>query len=232
MGEEASEVIGLVPARGGSKGIPGKNLALLAGRSLLTYPPEAAHGARTLGRIILSTDNANIAAEGERLGLEIPFMRPAALAADDTPMISVVKDALDRLDNPPGSTSALVLLQPTSPLRRAHHIDDAVELFRTSRAASVVSVVRVPHRYTPSSLLVDEGGRLRPYLNDRSNESRRQDKPVLFARNGPAVLVLSPDLIRSGRLYDATTVGFEMTSAESVDIDEPEDLRVAECLLG
>jgi CMP-N-acetylneuraminic acid synthetase len=223
--------IGLIPARGGSKGIPGKNLALCGGKPLLAWTAEAALTSGVLDRVILSTDDEKIAEAGRKLGLDAPFLRPPALAADDTPMLSVMAHALEFLRTKGADIDALVLLQPTSPFRRAHHILHSVELFRARSAATVVSVVRVPHCFVPSSLMRSEAGRLAPYLNGEIGPIRRQDKATLFARNGPAVLIVRPSEIDAGRLYGEPTVGYEMGEIDSLDIDTPENLRLADHLM-
>jgi CMP-N-acetylneuraminic acid synthetase len=126
-------VVGVVPARGGSKGIVKKNIRACAGRPLLAYTCDAALGSQVLDRVLLSTDDAEIAAVGRDCGLEVPFLRPASLATDTTPMVEVLTHVLDWL-NSDQEIDAIVLLQPTSPLREAHHIDEAVELLVSQKA--------------------------------------------------------------------------------------------------
>src|SRR6185312_12148312 len=116
-------ILGLVPARGGSKSIPRKNLAPLAGKPLLAWTADAALAARRLTRTVLSTDDVEIAELGRTLGLDVPFLRPAELAADATPMLPVMRHAADWFAARGGTVEAVVLLQPTSPLRTAAHID-------------------------------------------------------------------------------------------------------------
>jgi CMP-N-acetylneuraminic acid synthetase len=217
------KALGLIPARGGSKGIPRKNLALLAGRPLLAWTCDAARGASGLSRTIVSTDDDEIAQEARRFGVEVPFMRPAELAADDTPMLAVVAHALAQVDEP----DAVVLLQPSSPLRQSRHIDEALQILRESGADTVVSVVEVPHAFTPASLMRIESGRLRPDGDDVGPVDRHA-KERLYARNGPAVLVTRPDTVRSGSLYGADIRPYVMSRLESVDVDGPEDLALAE----
>jgi CMP-N-acetylneuraminic acid synthetase len=224
----AHDVIGLIPARGGSKAIPGKNLVALAGKPLLAYTAEAARAARRLDRVLLSTDDDKIAAAGRALGLEVPFLRPAELASYDTPMLPVIAHALDWCVREGKPARAVVLLQPTSPLRRARHIDEAVTLLLEKNAATVVSVMAVPHRFTPGSLMVaGADGALTP-LQDGRMVLQRQDKPRLFARNGPAILAIRTDVVRDGALYAEPTLGYEMDAESSLDIDEPEDLWLAQ----
>lgn len=223
-------VVGLIPARGGSKGIPGKNIAPCAGKPLLAWTCEAALGSRRLARTILSTDSAEIAAVGRACGVDAPFMRPSGLAQDETPAIEVMTHALGWFEGQGEAVDALVLLQPTSPLRRSRHIDDAVALFEQSGADTVVSVVEVPHRFHPSSVMREVDGRLEPFLGG-DTVTRRQDQAVLLARNGPAVLVVSRVMLAAGRLYGGRTVGYRMATEDSLDIDDPADLKLGSFLL-
>ena len=215
-------VVGLVPARGGSKGIPRKNLATLAGKPLLHWTLAAAAAARSLDRVVVSTDDEEIGTLTEQLGAEV-LGRPRALAGDEVPMLDVIRHALGEL----GPVEVLVLLQPTSPLRRAEHVDEAVRLLRETGADSVVSVVEVPHQFRPGSLMeLDADGR----LVGAPGPATRQDKPVVYARNGPAVLALRPDRLGNA-LYTGDCRPYVMGLRDSVDVDGPDDLRFAELLL-
>ena len=224
-------MLGVIPARGGSKGIPHKNLVPLGGKPLIAYTCEAALGSRRLARTIVSTDDRAIAAAAGRAGVEAPFLRPAHLAADDTPMIDVLRDVLETLTRTEGYVAdAVVLLQPTSPFRESGHIDAAVDLLDTTGADSVVSVTAVPHQFTPASLLRLDGDRVQPYVAG-GGPLRRQDKPELYARNGPAVVAVRRHVLESGRLYGDDTRALIMRRHESIDIDDAFDLEVAELLL-
>lgn len=221
-------IVGLIPARGGSKSIPRKNLAIVAGRPLLAHTAQAALGAARLDRVILSTDDVEIAETGRALGLDVPFLRPTALAGDEMGMLPVMRHALDWLAEHGTAATALVLLQPTSPLRTARHIDEAVALLLDSGAETVVSVVEVPHQYSPASVMsCDAEGRLTPFLSGPPI-LRRQDKPRVFARNGPAILAVRNPVLRHGALYGEPTLGYRMSLADSLDIDDPDDLWLAE----
>ena len=220
----AVDVLALIPARGGSTGIPRKNLAPVAGRPLLAWTIDAALRSRTVTRTVVSTEDDEIAATARELGAEV-LARPSELAADDTPMQPVVAHALDALD----TSEVLVLLQPTSPLRGAEHVDEAVELLLETGADSVVSVVEVPHRYRPGSLMALDGERLVRLADDHA--ATRQEKPLVYARNGPAVLALRPDRIGTD-LYGGDCRPYVMGARESLDVDEPFDLELAELLLG
>jgi CMP-N-acetylneuraminic acid synthetase/SAM-dependent methyltransferase len=216
-------VLAVIPARGGSKGIPNKNLATAAGRPLLAYTADAARAAKRLTRIIVSTDDAAIAEAARDLGLDVPFMRPTALAADDTPMLPVLQHALVAMRDDGFAADVVVLLQPTSPLRRAEHIDAAVDLLERSGADSVVSVVEVPHQFNPVSVLRLDGDRLQPFSSGPL-VTRRQDKPRVFARNGPAVVAVRASVVEGGSLYGADSRALVMSREDSLDIDSPRDL--------
>jgi CMP-N-acetylneuraminic acid synthetase len=226
------EVLGVIPARGGSKGIPRKNLAPIGGRPLVAYTCDAARESRRLTRIVVSTDDEEIASVARRLGVEVPFLRPASLAADDTPMLDVLVHAVTSLEARDAyHPDAVMLLQPTSPFRRGEHVDAAIDLLEASGADSVVSVVAVPHQFTPSSLLRLDGDRLVPWAEGQG-PLRRQDKPRLFARNGPAVVaVRTRVLVEQKTLYGADTRAFQMTRADSIDIDDAFDLELADLLI-
>ena len=147
-----SNILGVVPARGGSKGIPHKNLALVAGRPLLAYTADAINESKVLTRTVVSTDDTRIAEYAKFLGLEVPFMRPSSLAGDDVPMLPVVQHAVETLQADGFLIDIVVLLQPTSPLRRGEHIDAAVTWLERAGGDSVVSVVEVPHQFNPCLL--------------------------------------------------------------------------------
>jgi len=218
-------IVGLIPARGGSESIPRKNLVQLAGRPLLAWTIDAARAASSLEGFFVSTEDDEIAAVALDHGAEV-LARPAQLAADDTPMLDVVLHAAAALESP----DAIALLQPTSPLRRAEHVDAAVRLLGDTGADGVVSVLRVPHRFSPESLMRLDGGRLVPL--DPDGATRRQDKQTLFARNGPAVLVVRMEKLTERGLYGGDLRPYAMGPRDSLDVDEPEDLELAEAILG
>lgn len=225
-----ANVLGVIPARGRSKGIPNKNLAPVGGRPLLAYTVDAAKASATLTRTIVSTDDERIAECAKSLGVDV-LMRPAALAADDTPMLPVLQHAIETMRAGGFNTDIVVLLQPTSPLRRADHIDAAVDWLQRTRGDSVVSVVAVPHQFNPVSVMRVDEGWLKPFF-DGPTATRRQDKPPAYARNGPAVLAVHARVIEGGSLYGNESWPLIMTPEESIDIDTPEDLRFAEYLIG
>jgi CMP-N-acetylneuraminic acid synthetase len=223
-------VLAVIPARGGSKGIPDKNLALLCGRPLLAYTADAVKGSRRITRAIVSTDDARIADCARSLGLDVPFMRPASLAGDDVPMLPVLQHAISEMEQTGFSADTVVLLQPTSPLRRAEHVDAAVDWLDRAGGDSVVSVVEVPHQFNPVSVMRIEDGWLKPFL-DVPPVTRRQEKPRVFARNGPAVLVVRAGVVKDGSLYGERSWPLGMSAEDSLDIDTPWDLKLVESVL-
>lgn len=223
-------VLGVIPARGGSKGIPQKNLSLVAGRPLLAYTADAVKASRRLTRTIVSTDDDSIAAAARSLGLEVPFMRPASLAADEAPMLPVLQHAVGAMREAGFDPDVVALLQPTSPLRRGEHIDAAIGWLERTRGDSVVSVVEVPHQFNPVSVMRLDDGLLKPFL-EGPTVTRRQDKPRLYARNGPAVLAVRTRVLDAGSLYGNEVWPLIMTPEDSLDVDAPSDLALLEFYL-
>jgi len=224
-------VLGLIPARGGSKGVPGKNVRPLAGHTLLEYTARAARESGVLDRVILSTDSLEIADAGRRAGLEVPFMRPAALAADDTPMMAVIQHALAETARHGWSPDIVVLLQPTSPLRRPDHIRDAVNLLRESSADSVVTVVEVPRHLSPDYVMRIDEGRLKPFLPDGAGITRRQDARPAYSRDGTVYAVRRSTIEKFGGIYGDDCRPLLIDASDSLSIDSPADWEQAERLL-
>jgi N-acylneuraminate cytidylyltransferase len=214
-------VLALIPARGGSKGIPGKNIASLAGKPLIAWTIEVARASAHVDDVVLTTDDHAIAEVGRRYGASVPFMRPHALATDEASTMDAVFDALDRL---PGF-DVVVLLQPTSPLRSTADIDACLALL--DGAPACVSVrPATDHPYL--TFRVDSKGVLSPYAEPNASQSlRRQDLPAAWCLNG-AVYVADIQWLRAHRSFiSALTVAYPMAAERSIDIDTPADLRTA-----
>ena len=224
------QVLGVVPARGGSKGVPRKNVRLVAGRPLLAYTADSVRASRRLHRTVLSTDDGAVADAGRELGLEVPFLRPPDLGADDTPMLPVLRHAAEEMRGRGFAADVMVLLQPTSPLRRGEHIDAAVDLLERTGADSVVSVVEVPHQFNPASVMELQGDRLRPYGGGATSVHRQAKVPV-YARNGPAVLALRVAVLARESLYEGDCRALVMAARDSIDVDTEWDLELAELVL-
>ena len=221
----------LVPARGGSKGIPHKNMRLLAGKPLIDYTIEAALGSRYPLRVVVSTDDEEIARVSQAVGAEVPFLRPAELASDETPTFSVVRHALQWLEQHEAYQPELVvLLQPTSPLRRSRHIDQALELLLSSEADSVVSLCEVEHSpYWMKN--VDAEGRVSPFMSMEEEYTRRQALPKVYRLNGAIFVTRSKVIIRENRLLGDDTRAYIMNQVDSIDIDTELDFKLAELLI-
>ena len=219
-------IFAVIPARGGSKGIFKKNLALISQIPLIAFSIEAAKNSQSIDRVIVSSDDDEIIKVASEYGAETPFKRPKEISGDKSKMIDVLKHVVNFLHYSQETIEAIVLLQPTSPLRSGENIDEAVNKFRSSKASSVVSVTEVPHQYNPYSLLsLNQNGELNSISDKIFN--RRQDKPKFYARNGPAILVVSPSVILNNELYGSTSLPYFMSKENSLDIDNREDLEEA-----
>lgn len=226
------KVIGLIPARGGSKGIPRKNIRKLCGKPLLQYAAESALEARRLSRVILSTDDLEIAEIGHRCGLEVPFLRPAELAEDDTPMLPVVQHAVKMLECAGDTFDAVCLLQPTNPLRRAEDIDACIEMLEKTDADSVVTLLPVPPKYNPHWVYFQNGGNFfRLSTREPSPIARRQDLPKAFHREGSVYVTKRDVIVEQNSLYGWRLAGHMLDPERCVNVDETEDWERASTLL-
>ncbi len=226
-------VLGLIPARGGSKGIPRKNIRLLGGKPLLQYTIEAAHSARLLDRAVLSTDDPEIAEVGRRCGIEVPFERPAELAGDATPTLPVVQHALRWLEARGETFDAICILQPTSPLRSLGVIDGCIELLERERVDTVMTVLPVPAEHNPHWVFFrNPEGLLHLATGERAPIPRRQDLPPAFHREG-SVYVTRRDVVLVGEaILGERVMGYPLDPERSVNLDDRKDWERAERLLG
>jgi len=224
----ASGVLALIPARGGSKGIQDKNIRPLAGRTLLEYAAQAASESGVIDRTVLSTDSKRIAAEGRRIGVEVPFLRPADLAGDETPMLPVIEHAVGFLEQHGWLPEIIVLLQPTSPLRRPDHIRDAVRQLRDSAADSVVTVVELPRHLSPDYVMRIEEGRLVPFLPQGAGVTRRQDARAACVRDGTVYAFWRRTLRETRTIYGRNCRPLVLPARESLTIDTSDDWDEAE----
>jgi len=211
--------------------VPGKNVRPLAGRTLLEYTARAARESGVLDRVILSTDSPEVADTGRRAGLDVPFMRPVTLASDDTPMLPVIQHALEALAREGWSPDMIVLLQPTSPLRRPDHIRAAVTTLRDTKADSVVTVVEIPRHLSPDYVMRIDGGRLQPFLPEGARVTRRQDARPAYSRDGTVYAFWRATIERFGGIYGEDCRPLLIDARESLSIDSPADWDAAERLL-
>jgi CMP-N,N'-diacetyllegionaminic acid synthase len=222
-------ILGLIPARGGSKGIPRKNIRLLAGKPLLQYTAEAALASKGLTRVILSTEDEEIARVGRDCGLEVPFMRPAELAQDRTPTLPVIQHALGVLLEQGESYEAICLLQPTCPLRTASLIEAAIALFIAKNADALVTILPVPHQYNPHWVYFQGvEGFLSLSTGEPSPISARQLLPAAYHREGSIYITRSDVILKQNSLYGPRLVGLPVDPVGSVNIDEIGDWEKAE----
>jgi CMP-N,N'-diacetyllegionaminic acid synthase len=226
-------ILGLIPARGGSKGVPRKNIRPLLGRPLLAYTADAALGARSLSRIVLSTEDEEIAAVGVKCGIEVPFLRPQELARDETPTLPVVQHALGELEARGDRFDAICLLQPTTPMRTSEDIDGCVALFAESGADAVATILAVPAKFNPHWVyFMTATGDLRVSTGAPSPISRRQDLPRAFRREGSVYVIRRNVVVEQNSLYGQHLVGFEVNADRSIDIDTLDDWERAERMVG
>ena len=218
----------IIPARGGSKGVPGKNIRPLAGRPLLHYTIDAARAIAPDSAICVSTDDPLIAGSARQAGLDIPFMRPASLAADNSGTYPVLLHALDFYESRGFKPDVVVLLQPTSPFRTGDHLREAMKLY-TPELDMVVSVR--PARTNPYLNCYEESPDGTLHISKGSgNILCRQDAPECWEYNG-AIYIINPDSLRRGPLSTFTRrIKYPMTELDSVDIDTPLDWLLAESL--
>lgn len=223
-----SRVLGLVPARAGSKGVPDKNLRPLVGRTLLDYVGAVARESGAIDRLVLSTDSEAIAAAGRTAGLEVPFLRPRSLAQDDTPMLPVIEHAIGTLAEQGWHAEIVVLLQPTSPLRTGAHIRTAVEMLRATDADAVVTVVELPRHVSPDYVMRIDGGRLVPFLPEATPITRRQDARPAFVRDGTAYVFWARTLRDKRSIYGDDCRPLVIPIDQSITIDSTDDWDAAE----
>lgn len=231
------KILGLITARGGSKGIPGKNIKELAGKPLIAYTIEAAATSGIFNRIICSTDDPAIADVAKKYGCDVPFIRPAELATDTTPHNLVLRHAIEWLrDNENYVPDSVMILQPTAPLRTAAHIREAAAMFETSGADSVVSVAEIPSHYHPRwQFTIDDKNNLAIFTGEPFSQivRRRQDLPKTYTRNGAIYLLHATRLldVAEENFYGDHVAAYVMKPEESVNIDTMKDWKEAEKLL-
>ncbi len=222
------KVLAVIPARGGSKGIPLKNIVPLAGKPLLSWTIEAALASRSIGLTVVSTEHPEIADYARKMGVTL-INRPKEISQDDTPTAPVIFHAWEEAWRRGFEADVVVTLQPTSPLRRTEHIDEAVELFsRHPEADSLVSVQQVPHQFTPECVSSLDDCWLKG-LGER-RPIRRQDKAVWWARNGAAIYITRPKHLKH-YVWGGRVLAYKMDKLTSVDIDDEADLTIAEAIL-
>ena len=225
-------VLGIVTARGGSRGIPRKNIAPLLGKPLLAYTADAALCAKRLTRVVLSTEDDEIADIGRRCGLEVPFLRPVELAADDTPTIPVLQDVVRRLEKAGERYEFVMTLQPTNPLRLAEDIDGCIKLLEKSGADSVISFVDVGEKHPARMKFISPDGRVTdPPFAEAFEGQRRQELPKLYLREGSIYLTRRAVLMEQNSLKGNDCRAWIIPPERYCNVDTPFDLFLAEQML-
>jgi CMP-N,N'-diacetyllegionaminic acid synthase len=226
------DVLFVIPARGGSKGIPGKNIKPLGGKPLILYSVDFARKFVTDDCICVSTDSPEIKAVAETCGVEVPFLRPPALATDTAGSYEVMLHALDwYATNKATYFKTIILLQPTSPFRLRAHLDTAYDLFLSQPCDMVVSVEKIKSNVSATYYKEKPGQALEPLFSGVSSDERRQAGDAVYKLNG-SIYIINTDSLKASRLSDFKTVRkYEMDELFSADIDEPLDWLWCEFLL-
>lgn len=230
-GSGKTEVLGLITARGGSKGLPGKNVRMLAGKPLIAWTIEAARRSRSLGRIVVSTDDDEIAGVARVWSGEVPFIRPKELAQDDSPHVESVLHALEWLaEHDRYRPQYVVILQPTSPFRTSEDIDGSVRTALESNADAVASVSQSHDHPFLARRLTDDGA-LTEFVPCDVAYPRRQVLPPAYSLNGAVFVHRCEAVTRTHSLNSEQTLAFVMPAERSWQIDTPWDFHVAELIL-
>jgi len=218
-------ILAIIPARGGSKGIPRKNIKLLAGKPLIAWTIEEAKKSKYIDRLILSSEDDEIIRVAKEWGCEVPFIRPEELAQDNTPGVEPVIHAINILNE---KYDYVCLLQPTSPLRKDEDIDGCIEKCIINKSESCVSITEVNNH--PYWMYEIEDDKLISLYNDK-NILRRQDLPKVYTLNGAIYFSKISNLMKIRKFVDNKTIGFKMNVESSIDIDTKLDFNIAELLL-
>ena len=216
------KILGIIPAREGSKGIKGKNTKLLNGKPLVSYTIEQALESN-LDKIVISTDSRKVKSISENYGVEV-IDRPNSLALDSSLILPVLQHAVNQLSN---TYDAVMTLQPTSPLRKSRHINESMELFINDlNASSLVSVTKAPHNCVPEKIMKLNGG----YLSGNNSIIRRQDVDEYYVRNGASIYISSMEILDS-HIIAKNILPYFMNKIESLDIDDMEDWKIVEAIM-
>lgn len=223
------KILGLIPARGGSKGIPGKNIKPLNGLPLLQYTFQSVSDSQLLSKTILSSDDDEIIAVAKNIGLQVPFVRPSDLALDNSPTLPVILHAIDFLEIKGEYFDAVCLLQTTTPFRSKGLIDRAIQTFIDSGADALISVLEVPHEYNPHWVFEKyENELLRISTGEKQIIPRRQDLPPAFIRDGAIYITKTSVLKEQRSLFGDSLAYIKNDAAFHVNLDTLKDWEEAE----
>lgn len=219
------KIIAVIPARGGSKGIKHKNIYILNGKPLIEYTINAALASKYIDRIVVSTDDIQIAEVSKELGAEVPFLRPNEMALDTSNTIEAVMDVIAKLKLVENEYDSLVLLQPTQPLRQVFHIDEAIEKYYMNEKKSLVSVSK-SNNHPLLIRKINKQGELKRILNKNST-CRRQDMSATYFVNG-CIYINAINELSIKTSFNDNKIPYIMEKKYSVDIDEMDDIYLAE----
>ncbi len=228
---QKTEILAIITARGGSKGVPKKNIRLLNGKPLISYTVEAAKQSQYIDRVIISTDSEEIADTAAAGGAEKLFLRPAQFATDESPSWETIIHALQWIENHEKKIyPVFCLLQPTSPLRRSNHVDAAIEkYFATPHAENLVSVCESSKSPYWSQMVTKEG-LLKPVIDSKNLFTRRQETPQTYDINGAIYIAKTESYLRTKSFLDDKTTFYAMSKEDSLDIDTELDFTIAEVI--
>ncbi|TVZ53397.1 cytidylyltransferase domain-containing protein [Dokdonia sp. Hel_I_53] len=221
-------ILGIIPARGGSKGVPYKNRKLLEGKPLMQYTVEAALQSKELDDVIFSSEDATLIGMAKNMGVEVPFIRPATLATDSAGSLEVVQHAISFLKDIGRTYDAVCLLQVTTPFRSSQDIDMAIHQFKAQQTDALISVQKVPHEYNPHWVFEERSsGHLKIATGEDEIIKRRQDLPDAFIRDG-SIYITKSDILTLGNSFYGETLQYILTdSSRYVNIDTLEDWEKA-----
>lgn len=225
------KILALIPARGGSKGLPNKNIMNLSGKPMIKWTIDEAKKLQWIDKIVVSTDSKKIIDECKEPSIDIPFVRPSDLSTDTASSIDVVLHALNWFEKKNIYFDIIILLEPTSPLRQAIDIENALQLMFKANAKSVVGVAKVGSSHPDFMYEKKENNYIIPHNKIKSSHTRRQDVDMLYYLEGSIYASLVYDFKKNKTFYHKNTVGYEVSKIKSFEIDDIEDFVIAEALL-
>ena len=223
------KILAIIPARGGSKGIPHKNIKDLNGKPLISYSIEEANKSKYIDKLVVSTEDSEIADTSKKFGADVPFLRPKELSKDSTSGIDPILHAVNWFKDKGYNFDYVMCLQCTSPFRKHSQIDEAIEMLMEKDSDSIVSVCE--SEVTPYWMKRIEDGKLKNFLDDSIFYARRQDAPKIYRLNGAIYLAHTQILLDTKNWYTENTLPYIMDEMSSIDIDNMLDFKFAEFLM-
>lgn len=225
-----NDILAVIPARGGSKGVPRKNIKAICGKPLIEYTIDAAKRCEYIQRVIISTDDEEIAEVSKKLGGEVPYLRPLELSGDNSPTVECVIEFLNTLEKNEGyKPDYVALLQCTSPLRNSIHIKEAIEQLLESDMDGIISVCEV--ELSPYWMNIVNDGKLEYFIEEGKKITRRQDLPQVYRMNG-AIYIVKTDILLKYKTFEPDNVcAYIMSQKDSIDIDTKLDFKMAELIM-